>query len=283
MYQLRNPHPALAPYIESYWFVVPDPDPVDLRVDVFVDGRADLVLNYGVPYTRRVIGGEAREHGTSNLDAQRLVPIQIEQRGRVHLVGVRFRLGGLGPFARAELRAWTGGTPPPAAVLGEGVDTLEAALVGLDPDAALPRLDAFFLGRLQLDPGRAGFERALWALERSTGGADVAAIAGHVGASARQVDRWFARHLGIPPKTVGRILRFQGALRALMRDPGCPLADVAVAAGYFDQAHFVREFRRMTGAVPRGYRGYFPPAGPVDFAPNVVAFVQAGPRLRVRG
>lgn len=92
------------------------------------------------------------------------------------------------------------------------------------------------------------------------------------------MDRWFARQVGIPPKTVGRILRFQGALRALMRDPGVPLADVAADAGYFDQAHFVRDFRRMTGGVPRGYRGYYPPAGPADFAPNVVVFVQdAGP------
>lgn len=211
------------------------------------------------------------------------MPIRIEQRGRVHLVGVRFRLGGLGPFARAELRPWTGGTPPPAAVLGEGVTALEADLVGRDPDAAVPRLDAFFLARLQLDPGRAGFERALAALERSGGGADVAAIAAHAGASARQVDRWFARHVGIPPKTVGRILRFQGALRALMRDPGCPLSDVAADAGYFDQAHFVRDFRRMTGGVPRGYRGYYPPAGPADFAPNVVAFVQDGAPVAARG
>ena len=92
--------------------------------------------------------------------------------------------------------------------------------------------------------------------------------------SVRQVDRLFARHVGIPPKVVARILRFQGALRALMRDPGCPLADVAANAGYFDQAHFVRDFRQMSGGVPRGYRGYFPPVGPSDFAPNVVVFVQ---------
>ncbi|HMV70392.1 MAG TPA: helix-turn-helix domain-containing protein, partial [Myxococcota bacterium] len=80
--------------------------------------------------------------------------------------------------------------------------------------------------------------------------------------------------VGLSPKVIARITRFQAALRSLMRDPGVSLADVALEAGYFDQAHFIRDFRRMTGGVPRGYRGYYPEAGPYDFAPNVVAFVQ---------
>jgi AraC-like DNA-binding protein len=49
---------------------------------------------------------------------------------------------------------------------------------------------------------------------------------------------------------------------------------VSASAGYFDQAHFIKGFRKMTGGVPRGYRGYFPAEVPTDFAPNVVVFVQ---------
>jgi hypothetical protein len=59
-----------------------------------------------------------------------------------------------------------------------------------------------------------------------------------------------------------------------MTDPGVPLGVVAVETGYYDQAHFIRDFRLFSGEVPRGYRGYYPPEGPADFAPNVVVFVQ---------
>jgi hypothetical protein len=59
-----------------------------------------------------------------------------------------------------------------------------------------------------------------------------------------------------------------------MADPGVAFGEVAADAGYYDQAHFIRDFREFTGGVPRGYRGYFPPDGPADFAPNVVVFVQ---------
>ena len=64
-----------------------------------------------------------------------------------------------------------------------------------------------------------------------------------------------------------------------MTDPGSRSATVAADAGYYDQAHFVRDFRLFSGGVPRGYRGYYPPEGPADFAPNVVVFVQDAHRL----
>ena len=103
-------------------------------------------------------------------------------------------------------------------------------------------------------------------------------MASAAGVSSRHLDRIFARHLGVPPKTLGTVLRFQRALASLMREPEGTLADVAASAGYFDQAHFIKDFKRMTGGVPRGYRGYYPPKGPNDFAPNVVVFLQDAER-----
>jgi hypothetical protein len=51
-------------------------------------------------------------------------------------------------------------------------------------------------------------------------------------------------------------------------------AGLPAECGYFDQSHFTKDFRKFTGGFPRGYLGYFPEAGPSDFAPNVVAFLQ---------
>jgi transcriptional regulator GlxA family with amidase domain len=76
------------------------------------------------------------------------------------------------------------------------------------------------------------------------------------------------------PKTFEKIVRFQKALEMLMKDPGTSLADVAVLCGNYDQSHFIKDFRKFSGGVPRGYRGYYPPQGPNDFAPNVVQFLQ---------
>jgi AraC-like DNA-binding protein len=274
MYALRPPAPPLRPYIEHYWAVTPAPgESLDLRVDVFVDGRADLIFNFGAPYTREVIGGAAVSVATSNLDAQRAYPIRITQRGAMATCGVRFQLGGLAPFTDVSLRDFTGQTPPPVAVFGDAVLRLEDSLrADPDLDARAGHLDAFFLGMLLGSPSRTRVARALEHLRG--GGGSVAEASAAAKVSARQLDRLFAQHVGLSPKTVARVLRFQTALRGLMRDPNCALARLAAACGYFDQSHFIKDFRKFTGGVPRGYLGYFPEAGPSDFAPNVVAFLQ---------
>ena len=281
MYRLRPPAQPLRPYIENYWFVSHEPDEdVDLRVEVFVDARADLIFNFETPYRREIIGGASSRHERSNLDAQRLVPIRILQRGAVRIVGVRFQLGGLAPFTRTPLAAWNGQTPAPEAVLGEKTRELESALRSdQDLESSARLLDEFFLGRLRLDAAQTAFERTLSFLVSADGRISVAELAARADSSPRQIQRLFARALGFPPKTVGRVLRFQHALRQLMTDPEVSLGTVAAEAGYYDQAHFVRDFRLFSGGVPRGYRGYYPPEGPADFAPNVVVFVQDADRL----
>lgn len=277
MYALRPPAAALRRFVEHYWFVTPDDGPVDLRVDVFVDARADLVFNFGAPYTREVIGGAASEHRDSNLDAQRMVPIRIVQRGMVRTTGVRFHLGGLGAFVRGPLRPWTNRTPGVGEVFGEGAVQVDREVAALhDLDAQASALDRFLLSQLALDDAHATFIRGLDRLVESDGNDSIESVAAQLAISTRQLDRLFARHLGIAPKAVAKVLRFQRTLRALMRDPEVTLAEVAADAGYFDQPHFIRDFKRMTGGVPRGYRGYYPPQAPEHFAPNVVVFVQDG-------
>ena len=282
MYRLREPAPELRPYIENYWSVSHEPgEEVDLRVEVFVDARADLVFNVGAPYRREVIGGETVEISASTLDAQRLVPIRIEQRGAVTITGVRFCLEGLAAFTRVRLDRWSGRTPPPRDVLGEEAIDLEAELrASPDLEFSARVLDEFFRARLRRDSAQAAFEEALAALVHAGGRARLDELAETAGVSPRQVERLFARGLGFPPSTVGRVVRFQTALRRLMEDPGVTLGDVAADAGYYDQAHFVRGFRLFSGGVPRGYRGYYPEEGPSDFAPNVVVFVQDESELR---
>lgn len=250
MYRLVEPAPALRAYIESYWTV---DGPTELQVDVFVDGRADLILNFGAPYLR-VRGSEAVEHHASNLDAQRRYPIRIIQRGDVSCVGVRFRAGGVTAFTRRPMAELTDRTVP-----------VEEVFPGLDPD----RLDEYFLARLR--PPDPRFQQLLGQLHESSG---VEAACAQVGLSVRTADRLFARHLGLSPKLMARIERFQRSLQRLMRDPGVTLAEVAAACGYYDQPHFVKEFRHFSGGVPREHRGYFPAEGPADFAPNVVRFLQ---------
>ncbi|MFJ6937801.1 helix-turn-helix domain-containing protein [Streptomyces sp. NPDC101132] len=93
--------------------------------------------------------------------------------------------------------------------------------------------------------------RAWRALVRSRGTLPVAELAREAGWCRSQLGRRFQAQVGLTPKAVARVLRLREAVRLL--GAGEPVATVAVAAGFHDQAHFAREFKAMTGHTPRRF------------------------------
>jgi AraC-like DNA-binding protein len=111
-------------------------------------------------------------------------------------------------------------------------------------------LDDVLLRRLGAGGPSPETARAWDRLVASDGGVDVRSLAREVGWSRRHLSERFRQELGLPPKVVARVLRFERA-RRLLREPGHPsLADVAVACGYYDQAHMNREWRELAGCSP---------------------------------
>jgi methylphosphotriester-DNA--protein-cysteine methyltransferase len=72
--------------------------------------------------------------------------------------------------------------------------------------------------------------------------------------SQRQLERRFNEIVGLPPKRLARIVRFQAALASIYANPRRELTSVAYDHGYADQAHFIHEFQRLYGKVPSKVR-----------------------------
>jgi AraC-like DNA-binding protein len=181
-------------------------------------------------------------------------PWPVRRAGAV-AVGVRFHPGAapalLGPPA-SELRdtrvtpdaLWGRGGRELAERVGEAASPaarLEAMVAGLRGrlDGAAPPdpLVAAAVARLERDPDDA---------------ARVGALGPAVGLGERQLRRRFLASVGYGPKTLARVLRFQRLLALLRAGPGGPpsLAEVAVQAGYADQAHMTTECTRLAGRSP---------------------------------
>ncbi len=100
--------------------------------------------------------------------------------------------------------------------------------------------------RLAAEPGLAATGRAI------LGAATVEQMGIATGMSPRTLQRWFARHVGLPPRTYLRLLRFHRAFEQVPEQPS--LADHAAARGYADQAHMARDFRAMAGVPAKQAR-----------------------------
>lgn len=71
--------------------------------------------------------------------------------------------------------------------------------------------------------------------------------------SQRQLEREFKIKLGINPKTYMRIARFNMAQQLLNEQPNLSMAQLSYLSGYADQAHFVKDFKKITGEIPSAY------------------------------
>jgi len=157
-------------------------------------------------------------------------------------------------------------------------------LVDLRPDAA-DVLEGAIGGRLQ-GIGRLGsMEERLEGLERiilSSGGSAQAPpesvtgavnliqetdgdyrvdlLSSEIGISRQHLSREFAKHVGLSPKKLSRIVRFRRALRRVRQSVAPDWADLAAGLGYYDQAHFIAEFTQFAGLSPGRYRRCTDPA-----------------------
>lgn len=107
-------------------------------------------------------------------------------------------------------------------------------------------------------------EGVAWAysqLGQSNGLVSIGALSSALGWQHRRLIERFRQDVGLPPKQVARIMRFSRAAEMLDSQENPCLADIAAVCGYFDQAHFSREFREFAGSTPSQFLGRLIPNG----------------------
>lgn len=88
---------------------------------------------------------------------------------------------------------------------------------------------------------------------RARGNVRVARLAAWAGLSERHFSRRFLQQTGLSPKLYARTSRLNAVLDARTRRPTAPWTELSHAAGYTDQAHFIRDCRELTGASPSAF------------------------------
>jgi len=161
---------------------------------------------------------------------------------------IRFGFSGDAAFVAIKLWPWAwevlGGFPCPAFAddwVGLADDHALAPIVTGDVSGIPASLSALFAGREPPPIAQAILEAR-----------SVAGIGANSGLGPRALQRWFAAHIGLPPRSYLKLLRFRESLRDL---PGqTSLAGHAAEHGYADQAHMARDFRALAGGPPHEVR-----------------------------
>jgi AraC-like DNA-binding protein len=257
-YREIPPPPDLRDWVQCLWTMESSVHgPRSHRV--LPDGCIDILFE--------VAGGRAAESYVVGMMTR---PLLVQRAEPSHTTAVRFRPGGAAAFLREPLHRLTDVRVELREVWARPgpLDERFAAAAG-----APQRLELLVaeLRRRRLDGaaarrGHPGCALAILQLARQpeTG---VEELCARLGVSRQALAKAFRDHVGIPPKTLGRVLRLQRALRLLALPEGgaggsgsnggrgrpLSFADLAAAAGFYDQSHMIAEWRDLVGLTPGGF------------------------------
>lgn len=237
-YWERAPDPRLTEHVERISFSTDPAGEPSPPIRVVPDGRIDLLISVS-------LGGAGR----ADVFGVKTAPLWARSECAVANVAVSFRPGAVAALLRVSADSLTDRAVPVHELLGADCAARWIEAPGLHARAAL--LEAELLSRLPAVEAEA--ERlaraAVARIERTAGRVPIARLARALGVGERRLERAFRAHVGIGPKAFARIARFRAAWCAL--EAGGAAVDVALARGYFDQAHLVRDFRAFAGDAPR--------------------------------
>jgi AraC-like DNA-binding protein len=250
-----KPPERLAGFVRYFWVLEGEVSPDKAYVHrSMADGCAELIFHYNGIFDDLIDNVAAGKSFSSGLAGQ-------SQIFRRFLIKQNFGIFGayLYPFAVSQLFS----IPGPDAknqmidlktLLGSEAHELEEKVMLAMNNELRVKIVSKFLERKLIKTKKQppGIFESIKHIIQTNGTASVEVLAQQVFRSTRQFERNFKQFAGFSPKLFSRIVRFQTAL-AKYGNSGKSLAEIAYECGYYDQSHFVHDFKEFSGHNPKEY------------------------------
>jgi AraC-like DNA-binding protein len=226
---------------------------------VLPSGAAQLIVNLAEDETRiyeeSPSGLLCQRSPGSILSGLRTRYQVIDTDEQAFVAGVVFRPGGTVPFVPAPALDLSDADVPLESLWGRQRDRLlrEQLLSARDPQSTLDVLEAALLDSRREKAAHPAVGYALSEFRAHPSIARVRAVTDAIGLSPKRFIERFKADVGVTPKRYCRLLRFQRVVTRAHRDAPADWAELALACGYFDQAHLIHDFRAFSGLTPTAY------------------------------
>lgn len=258
-YQTFQPHADLAPFVKCYWTLEVPASGETQRQRIIPDGCIEMAFILGDDIKRYTSGDEFILQPRAMVLGQTLEPFYIEPTGYVKTFAIRFYPYGFANFVAVPIARLANTETPLEILFGEGpARELQHQIVNASSTSIrIEVVERFLMEKLA---ARNVVDRIVKetvdALSATKGGKSIAEILKNDPAKRRQLERKFTRQIGISPKQLGKVVRLQAALKMLYSGKADTLTRVAYESEYYDQAHFIKDFKEFTGTNPGDFAGH---------------------------
>lgn len=248
-YSTFVPNPQLQQVVECYW-IVEGSDTFTQKI--IPDGCSELIFHFGDRYKVHLEGKPQTLQSPSIVAGQLSAPLFLTPTGRSGVIGVKFRPLGMWRLLGCNMELLTNETYALRDVMNrETEDLADMIRYAAGNHERIRIVETFLLRHLQhlhasaLDP-------LISEIHQHQGQVSMRELSAKFRLSSRKMERLFLQQVGVTAKLYSRLVRFARVYK-MVQQPELTKAEATYLCGYFDQAHFNREFREFTGENPEMY------------------------------
>ena len=255
-YREITPEDRLKPFIKCFYIFQSESD-AEFEDVVFPSGFTEIIFNLGEGTWASPDGNNYKITPQIELWGQVTKPMQIKSKGKHLMLGARFFPHAAGYFLREDIGQFNNIVSDLSDVLGASIKTLHSRLLETnDLIRRIELVEKFLLKRLSTDRKlNIRIEEIgllLHNINKNYTESSISIIASQHGISTRYLHKLIYQYTGLSPKVYNKINRFQHSLKLITKN-AASLTSIAYDCGYFDQSHFIRDFKSFTGVTPSGY------------------------------
>jgi AraC-like DNA-binding protein len=255
--QIFEPNSDLTEFVQCYWTLEGDRQHTPVKNTIVPDGTMKLIFHYGDTYRHYAGNGESTVLPKCFLIGQLTRPYIVEPLGATGSFIVRFHPNGFLPFTTIPLKEMENKAVPLEKLFGnEGQKLGRKILSANGTKERIEIIEAFLTNRLT---GRKNIDTIIKSTVESIvntkGQFSVNQLSQKSNVNRRQLTRKLSTATGLSPKQLSKTIRIQAALKKMVTAEVTSLTDLAYESEYFDQAHFIKEFKEFTGLTPKEFYG----------------------------
>lgn len=257
MQHYQRPQPPLSAFVDLFWSIESDAPACGLERRL-PNGSMSLIITLrenGIRVYDRQRPDQCQTHPGSLISGAHSTFALIDRADQQALLGIEFKPGGALPFLGLSAADLHNQTISLEALWGTEAKRLrEQLLAASAPARRFALLEQTLLARLA--SARMSHPAVSYALQQFHSAPRLPAIAAvtqQIALSQARFIQVFSEAVGLTPKQYCRVQRFQHVLQRLDRPTPIKWTELALACGYFDQAHFIHEFQALAGTTPSAY------------------------------
>lgn len=255
-YQTFQPSPDLASLVKCYWSLEVPAEANPQKQRIVPDGCMEMIFILGDDIRRYTSETEFIIQPRALVVGQISKPFVIEPAGYVNCFAARFYPYGFSNFVTTPLKDLENKETAIANLFTEiQAKELEQKIISAATnEQRILAVENFLLNKLH---EKATIDHivktTIDALLSTRGSAPIKTILKDELSKRRQLERKFFKQVGLSPKQLGKVIRLQTALKTLLNRQSGNLTQIAYDSDYYDQAHFIKDFREFTGINPREF------------------------------